>query len=245
MGGDELVSGVPRRAATATPAARRRRARRGDAGADLARTPWRSQRGDSSIERPKIDGSPPFSRTTRSPAQRAFDQQRVDRRPDPSNAGPNACRRHQLGLGLGDTSTPGPDQRIVEDDLGRAISRSALRVSRSGSPGPAPTSQTGAGAMSSAAWTASFGCRAAGEAGRHDPQLVPAPKRRADGGDVGELLSAIALTIVFSPTSKQTQTIGPRSSARRGRGRRAPSARLPLRQAARSASRATAGCRCA
>src|SRR3546814_10394439 len=46
-------------------------------------------------------------------------------------------------------------------------------------------------------------------AGRHEPQLVPAPSAPPIAATSARLWSRIAATIVFSPTSKQTQMIGP------------------------------------
>src|SRR3546814_12065297 len=50
-------------------------------------------------------------------------------------------------------------------------------------------------------------------AGRHDPQLVPAFSVTPSSSNVVSDSDVIAEMMVFMPTSKQTQTIGPRSGA--------------------------------
>ncbi len=142
--------------------------------------PAARQASSSSVARPKIAGSPPFRRTTRSPAKRCLDDQRVDRslilRMAPGALADGDQPRVSRTRGR---ARPGrPAHRRIRR-WPRAISFSALRVSRSGSPGPAPTSHTSPGAITSLMPPASLSSRnyAASRpamTGRHEPQLVPA-----------------------------------------------------------------------
>src|SRR5690606_12028849 len=110
-------------------------------------TPAALHAASSSVDRPKIDGSPPLSRTTRSPAIAASTISAsiacwlFECRPERL---PTETRRT---CGGASASTPGPTSASWKITRAARISRSALRVSRSGSPGPAPTSHTVPGAM--------------------------------------------------------------------------------------------------
>ena len=96
----------------------------------------------SSLARPKIAGSPPLSRTTRLPACAA------SMRRWPLAAWSRECRPERLPTlmrsaeGRPSSSTRGPTSASKKTTSAASSSRSALRVRSSGSPGPAPTSQT-------------------------------------------------------------------------------------------------------
>src|SRR5689334_19172034 len=119
-------------------------------GQTRTRTPNAARWAISSAARPKIEGSPPLRRTTRSPSKAASSSRSL------IDSWPFEWRPDLLPTGTirapspASASTPVPTSASKKITLAAWISFSALRVSRSGSPGPAPTSQTSPGAMSSA-----------------------------------------------------------------------------------------------
>ena len=121
------------------PAAAGRGERRGDPGHHLDLDPARRSASASSPPRPNTNGSPPFRRTTRRPDRPWRDQQVVDLGLAARLAGALA---HVDALGRPPAPGRGArvaDQPVVDDDVGRGQQLGAARrVSRPGSPGPAP-----------------------------------------------------------------------------------------------------------
>ena len=112
---------------------------RGDARHIVARHARRGRPSASSEPRPKIIGSPPFSRATARPCARQIDQQGIDR----------VLRHLVIFRQLADVDPPhappgtsamisGLTSRSCTTTSADWISRRAFSVSSSGSPGPAP-----------------------------------------------------------------------------------------------------------
>ncbi len=150
----------------------------------------------------KIDGSPPFSRTTRRPDRAAATisasivpwslEWRPDRLPTPTRS----CR-------TGPGRARPADQRVEEDDVGGRDQPLGLRVSSSGSPGPArPARPNRREIVRLHGWSPP---RAGGPGQGGTTAIGAGTDRRADRGDIGKLLVAVSR---------------PGSSSRPGRNRR-------------------------
>ena len=90
----------------------------------------------SSPPRPKTNGSPPLSRTTRLPGAGVLDQQRVASPPAGRRRRRPPCRRRRARRPPRAVERLGRDQAVVEDHVGRGEQLGARTVSRPGSPGP-------------------------------------------------------------------------------------------------------------
>ncbi len=198
MRGDERQP--PREPAQRSAIARgspRPRSQRSRRGRPAPRTPAARHASSSSVARPKIDGSPPLSRTTRSPASaastisasivvlilRMAPRALADRDQPDVRAAPARARRAR------------PARRGRSRCAAR-ISRSALRVSRSGSPGPAPTSHTVPGAMRSASATCrllAFRRSGAGSPGGTSRNWCPADSAAPTASTLDQALAADGL----------------------------------------------------
>ena len=116
------------------------RERRADPGHHLDVDPGRRSASASSPPRPNTNGSPPFSRTTRRP-DRPWSMSCVDVRLAARLPGPLAHVDQLRARGRQVEQLAG-DQPVVDDHVGPASSSAPRRVSRPGSPGPAPTRAT-------------------------------------------------------------------------------------------------------
>ena len=215
----------------------------GDAGHDLERDPVLAQASASSPPRPKTNGSPPFSRTTSRPASAcstssAFVSSCGTCSPPPilptsMSSAPARAR-----------SSASPGSAVVEDDVGARDQLDArARVSRPGSPGPAPTRwtrrsthpSTSAPAPSSRAATRRaerlgvVGAVAARRAARREPSARPTKRRAA---------ASVGAALAWAPTGVWQSASSAPTSARSAAGRRAR--RMVERRAASAAAAARA-----